>query len=104
VASATDRITVLTNVLGVPYRAPAVTAKMAETLDRLSGGRLVLGLGVGGFDEEFAAFGLARRTPGEKVAALDEWCGSAMAAATATTAVQRHRRCRASRSTPRRPR
>jgi probable F420-dependent oxidoreductase len=72
VASATDRISVLTNVLGLPYRAPAVTAKMAETLDRLSGGRLVLGLGVGGYDEEFAAFGLGRRTPGEKVAALDE--------------------------------
>jgi probable F420-dependent oxidoreductase len=72
VASATDRLTVLTNVLGLPYRAPAVTAKMAETLDRLSGGRMVLGLGVGGFDKEFAAFGLAQRSPREKVAALDE--------------------------------
>jgi probable F420-dependent oxidoreductase len=72
VASATERIIVLTNVLGLPYRAPAVTAKMAETLDRLSGGRVVLGLGVGGYDREFAAFGLAQRTPGGKVAALAE--------------------------------
>jgi probable F420-dependent oxidoreductase len=72
VAAATQRLTVMTNVLGLPYRHPAVTAKMAETLDRLSGGRLVLGLGVGGYDPEFAAFGLAERTPGEKVAALDE--------------------------------
>jgi probable F420-dependent oxidoreductase len=72
VASATERLGVLTNVLGLPYRAPAVTAKMTETLDRLSGGRVVLGLGVGGYDKEFAAFGLAQRTPGAKVTALDE--------------------------------
>jgi alkanesulfonate monooxygenase SsuD/methylene tetrahydromethanopterin reductase-like flavin-dependent oxidoreductase (luciferase family) len=72
VAAATERLTVMTNVLGLPYRPPAVTAKMAETLDRLSGGRLVLGLGVGGYDPEFAAFGLAERTPGQKVAALGE--------------------------------
>jgi alkanesulfonate monooxygenase SsuD/methylene tetrahydromethanopterin reductase-like flavin-dependent oxidoreductase (luciferase family) len=72
VAASTERLAVLTNVLGLPYRPPAVTAKMAETLDRLSVGRLVLGLGVGGYDAEFAAFGLAERTPGQKVAALDE--------------------------------
>jgi probable F420-dependent oxidoreductase len=72
VAAATEHIGVVTNVLGLPYRSPAVTAKMAETLDRLSGGRLVLGLGVGGFDEEFAAFGLAQRTAGQKITALGE--------------------------------
>jgi alkanesulfonate monooxygenase SsuD/methylene tetrahydromethanopterin reductase-like flavin-dependent oxidoreductase (luciferase family) len=72
VAAATEHLTVMTNVLGLPYRPPAVTAKMAETLGRLSGGRLVLGLGVGGYDAEFAAFGLAERTPGQKVAALGE--------------------------------
>jgi alkanesulfonate monooxygenase SsuD/methylene tetrahydromethanopterin reductase-like flavin-dependent oxidoreductase (luciferase family) len=71
-AAATERLVVMPNVLGLPYRAPAVTAKMAETLDRLSGGRLVLGLGVGGYDAEFAAFGLAVRTPAQKVAALGE--------------------------------
>lgn len=71
-AAATKRLTLLPNVLGLPYRSPAVTAKMAETFDRLSGGRLVLGLGVGGYDPEFAAFGLAERTPGQKVAALGE--------------------------------
>ncbi|WP_051951872.1 LLM class flavin-dependent oxidoreductase [Actinacidiphila yeochonensis] len=71
-AAATERITVATDVLGLPYRSPAVLAKMAETLDRLSGGRLVLGLGNGGYDAEFAAFGLAVRTPGQKVAALEE--------------------------------
>jgi len=72
VAAVTERISVLTNVLGLPYRSPAVTAKMAETLDRLSGGRLILGLGTGGYDPEFTAFGLAQRSPGQKVTALGE--------------------------------
>jgi probable F420-dependent oxidoreductase len=71
-AAATDRLKVMTNVLGLPYRSPPVVAKMAETLDRLSDGRLVLGLGTGGFDHEFAAFGLAERTPAGKLAALTE--------------------------------
>lgn len=71
-AAATTTIEVMPNVLGLPYRAPAVTAKMAETLDRLSAGRLVLGLGTGGYDAEFTAFGLAERTPGQKVEALAE--------------------------------
>jgi probable F420-dependent oxidoreductase len=72
IAAVTGQIGVMTNVLGLPYRAPAVTAKMAETLDRLSGGRLVLGLGTGGYDGEFSAFGLSQRTPGQKVTALGE--------------------------------
>src|SRR5580704_10835140 len=72
IAALTERISVMTNVLGLPYRAPAVTAKMAETLSRLSGGRLVLGIGTGGYDREFSAFGLAERSPGQKVGALSE--------------------------------
>ena len=47
VAAATSRIRVATRVLGVPYRNPAIVAKMAETFSRLSGGRLILGLGGG---------------------------------------------------------
>ena len=50
----------LSRVLGVPYRKPAMVAKMAETLDRLSGGRLILGLGGGSADDEFRAFGMPR--------------------------------------------
>ncbi|HEX5615625.1 MAG TPA: LLM class flavin-dependent oxidoreductase [Acidimicrobiia bacterium] len=69
-AASTTRIGIVTNVLGLPYRSPAVTAKMAETLQRLSGGRFVLGLGAGGADSEFAAFGLDVRTPGQKIDAL----------------------------------
>lgn len=72
IAARTERIRIGTNVLGLPFRLPALTAKMAESLHRLSGGRLVLGLGAGGTDAEFAGFGAPMRTPGEKVEALEE--------------------------------
>lgn len=72
VAAATSRVRLVTNVLGLPYRPPAVVAKMAESLHRLTGGRLVLGLGAGGSDAEFEAFGLGSMQPGVKVQALDE--------------------------------
>jgi alkanesulfonate monooxygenase SsuD/methylene tetrahydromethanopterin reductase-like flavin-dependent oxidoreductase (luciferase family) len=72
IAAATSRITVATRVLGVPYRPPAMVAKMAETLDRLSDGRLILGLGGGYSDEEFRAFGLGVPTPGQKITGLQE--------------------------------
>jgi probable F420-dependent oxidoreductase len=71
-AAATTRIRVASDVLGLPYRPPPLLAKMAESLDRLSGGRLILGLGGGGSDDEFRAFGLTQRSPGEKVEALGE--------------------------------
>lgn len=71
-AAATSRIRVATRVLAVPYRSPAVLAKMAETLDRLSAGRLILGLGGGYSNEEFRAFGLGSPTPREKVDGLQE--------------------------------
>src|SRR5918996_4457207 len=71
-AAATSRIHVASRVLATPYRHPAVLAKMAETFDRLSGGRLILGLGGGYSDEEFAAFGLGVPSPGEKVDGLEE--------------------------------
>jgi alkanesulfonate monooxygenase SsuD/methylene tetrahydromethanopterin reductase-like flavin-dependent oxidoreductase (luciferase family) len=71
-AARTSTITVASNVLGLPFRLPALTAKMAESLDRLSGGRLILGLGAGGNDAEFAGYGAPIRTPSEKVEALAE--------------------------------
>ncbi|MEV0398836.1 LLM class flavin-dependent oxidoreductase [Actinoallomurus sp. NPDC050550] len=70
VAAATSRIRIATRVLGIPYRSPAMVAKMAETLHRLSDGRLILGLGGGYSDDEFRAFGLGVPTPREKVDGL----------------------------------
>jgi alkanesulfonate monooxygenase SsuD/methylene tetrahydromethanopterin reductase-like flavin-dependent oxidoreductase (luciferase family) len=72
IAASTTRIGITTKVLAVPFRPPALTAKMAETLDRLSNGRLILGLGGGYSDDEIHALGLAARTPGEKVAGLED--------------------------------
>jgi alkanesulfonate monooxygenase SsuD/methylene tetrahydromethanopterin reductase-like flavin-dependent oxidoreductase (luciferase family) len=72
VAAATSRIHIATRVLGLPYRAPAMVAKMAETLDRLSGDRLILGLGGGFGDDEHRAFGLDVRSPKDKTEALEE--------------------------------
>jgi probable F420-dependent oxidoreductase len=54
-AHATRRIRLGTSVLVVPYRNPLVTAKILATIDRLSGGRLILGTGVGWLREEFEA-------------------------------------------------
>jgi alkanesulfonate monooxygenase SsuD/methylene tetrahydromethanopterin reductase-like flavin-dependent oxidoreductase (luciferase family) len=72
IAAATERIEIASRVLGVPFRAPALLAKMAETLDRLSGGRLILGLGGGSGDDEFRAFGLGVPSPKEKIDGLEE--------------------------------
>src|SRR5258708_27506843 len=74
VAASTSRIRVAPVVLALPNRHPAVLAKMAETLDRLSGGRLLLVLGAGGPMNEpaYRAFGLTQRSPREKVQALEE--------------------------------
>ena len=71
-AARTSRIGIATRVLGVPYRAPAIVAKMAETLDRMSNGRLILGLGGGSADDEHRAFGLGVRSPKEKVDGLED--------------------------------
>ncbi len=72
IAARTTRIRIATRVLGLPFRPPAIVAKMAATLADLSGGRLVLGLGAGASDPEIASLGLTERTPREKVDALDE--------------------------------
>jgi probable F420-dependent oxidoreductase len=72
IAAATSRVRVATRVLATPLRSPPVVAKMAESLDRLSGGRLILGLGGGSMDEELAAFGLGVRSPRDKVDGLEE--------------------------------
>jgi len=57
-AEATERVELGTIVLCVPFRNPAVLAKMADTLEEISGGRLILGLGAGWHQPEFDAFGI----------------------------------------------
>jgi probable F420-dependent oxidoreductase len=54
-AGATSRLMLGTSVLVIPYRNPVVTAKMLATLDVMSGGRVILGIGVGWLREEFEA-------------------------------------------------
>jgi F420-dependent oxidoreductase-like protein len=57
IAALTERIRVGALVLCNSYRSPALLAKMASSLDVVSGGRLVLGLGAGWMDEEYRAYG-----------------------------------------------
>ncbi|HYO30223.1 MAG TPA: LLM class flavin-dependent oxidoreductase [Thermomicrobiales bacterium] len=59
IAEATERVEIGALVLCTAFRNPAVLAKMVDTLDEVSGGRLILGLGAGWHDPEFEAFGLA---------------------------------------------
>ncbi|CQD09406.1 oxidoreductase [Mycobacterium lentiflavum] len=57
-AAASSRITIATGVLLLPEHNPVVVAKQAASLDRLSGGRLTLGVGIGWSKDEFAALGV----------------------------------------------
>jgi alkanesulfonate monooxygenase SsuD/methylene tetrahydromethanopterin reductase-like flavin-dependent oxidoreductase (luciferase family) len=64
-AGLTERIKLGTTVLIVPYRHPLLIARMAANLNDLSGGRLVLGVGVGWAVEEFDALGVPFRQRGK---------------------------------------
>jgi probable F420-dependent oxidoreductase len=57
-AACTERVRLGTAVLVLPHRNPVVQAKELATLDVLSGGRLILGIGTGWLREEFAALGV----------------------------------------------
>lgn len=58
VAAHTTTLRLATGVIILPQRNPLVLAKEAATLDRLSGGRLILGIGIGWLAEEFRALGV----------------------------------------------
>ena len=67
-AAVTSRIRLTTGVLLAPlYTNSALFAKQAASLDRLSGGRLVLGLGLGGREDDFAASGVSTQGRGRRL-------------------------------------
>ncbi|EHY87243.1 LLM class flavin-dependent oxidoreductase [Saccharomonospora azurea] len=72
VAARTERVELSANVVNLPLRPPAVLARSAAGLDLLTGGRVALGLGAGGFWDAIEAMGGRRLTPGESVDALAE--------------------------------
>jgi alkanesulfonate monooxygenase SsuD/methylene tetrahydromethanopterin reductase-like flavin-dependent oxidoreductase (luciferase family) len=71
-AAATERVTVGPFVMNVMNRHPAVVARMASTLQIASGGRLVLGIGIGGAPKEHEAYGVDFPATPERVARLEE--------------------------------
>ena len=71
-AQATSRLQLGCMVSAVPYRHPAVIANMAATIDIISGGRFVLGLGAGWHEEESAAYGLPLGTMKERMDRFEE--------------------------------
>lgn len=71
-ASRTEHIHLSPNVLNLPLRMPAVIARSAAGLDRLSGGRVELGIGAGAFWDAIEAMGGRKLTPGESIKALEE--------------------------------
>jgi alkanesulfonate monooxygenase SsuD/methylene tetrahydromethanopterin reductase-like flavin-dependent oxidoreductase (luciferase family) len=64
-AGATSRIGLLSGVLLAPLYQPVWLAKAAASLDAISGGRLTLGLGVGGREDDFVAMGRSMRERGK---------------------------------------
>jgi alkanesulfonate monooxygenase SsuD/methylene tetrahydromethanopterin reductase-like flavin-dependent oxidoreductase (luciferase family) len=71
-AAATRRVTIGPFVANVMNRHPALLARMASTLQIASGGRLVLGIGIGGAPKEHAAYGMEFPDATERAARLEE--------------------------------
>jgi F420-dependent oxidoreductase-like protein len=71
-AEATTRVRIGLMVTGNTYRHPGVLAKMATTIDHLSGGRLEFGIGASGAEAEHTMLGIPFYTPGERVRRLGE--------------------------------
>ena len=71
-AGKTSRVRFFPDVVDLPLRPPAILAESVASLDVLTGGRIELGLGAGGFWDAIEAMGGPRRTPAEAVKATEE--------------------------------
>ncbi len=72
VAARTSRIRLGAMITGVPYRNPALLAKMGATIDIISNGRFILGIGAGWYQREFEAYGFGFPPVGERMAQLED--------------------------------
>jgi F420-dependent oxidoreductase-like protein len=71
-AACTSRVRIGQLVVGVPYRNPALLAKMLSSLDVIAHGRTIIGLGAAWHDEEFHAYGWPFPTVRERMERLEE--------------------------------
>jgi probable F420-dependent oxidoreductase len=71
-AVVTERVRLASLVLGITYRHPAVLANWAATVDHVSGGRLLLGVGAGWQENEHEQYGIALGSPRERLARFEE--------------------------------
>src|SRR5215211_6235853 len=74
-ATLTERVRLGTLVLSAGFRHPGIVAKTVTAIDRLSNGRVELGIGAGWFEDEYAAFGYGFEPVGRRFALLEETVG-----------------------------
>ena len=68
----TTSLQVTHSTLNVPWRNPALLAKMAASLDQLTQGRVILTLGAGGMEEQYISYGCTFGTPGQRITDLGD--------------------------------
>jgi F420-dependent oxidoreductase-like protein len=73
-AAVTERVRLGSLVFGNTYRHPAVLANWAATVDHISNGRLLLGIGAGWQENEHEQYGIELPPPGERIARFEEAC------------------------------